>query len=353
MRSLSATLATLILSLNVLAATIRAVGPMTTARQEHTATLLADGTVLIAGGVNSMGPDIPLHEEIYDPQTRTFHAIAGMETARLGHAAITLQDGEVLLVGGFSSSAANSETYTPTLGAFSSLAPMSGERYHVGAVRLADGRVLAVGGNRGGMAIGTSEIFNPTSGAWATGASMSQPREGPVVVRLNDGRVVVGGGSNASPVEFFDPASGKFTVVPNTLVFALHGLLLPSGKMLFVGLGMLQVFDPATGAVITSSNRLKTYRGEAVVLLPDGTVLIAGGNVDGSVLSDAVYIWSPAADSLTSIGKLTVARDTPTATPLQDGTVLITGGFTLPGFASSAVAEIITFGPSRARAVRH
>ncbi|HJT17011.1 MAG TPA: hypothetical protein VJ853_06480 [Thermoanaerobaculia bacterium] len=339
---------------NAFAASITSVGPMVVARQDHTATLLADGTVLIAGGVQSLGPDIPLHEEIYDPATRSFHAIAGMTKARIGHAAVPLADGRVLLVGGHSSDAANSEIFFPATVGFGSVAPMSGERYQVAAVRLADGRVLAAGGNRGGKDVATSEIFDPATGAWTASGSMSQPRSGAPAVRLNDGRVAIAGGANASPVDIFDPATGKFSAVPNTQVLALQGVLLPDGKVLFVGLGRLQRFDPATQRVTISANTLPTYRGEAVVLLPDGDVLIAGGNIDGSVLSSDVYIWSPPTDSLKLIGKLTEARDTPTATLLRDGTVLITGGFTLPGFASSATAEIINVAsPVRSRAVRH
>jgi len=137
---------------------------MVVARDEHTATLLSNGTVLIAGGVDFVGPDIPLKEEIYDPHTRQFHAISGMISPRLGHAAVTLQDGRVLLVGGVRAANANSEIYDPSSSTFTSLASISGERYELGAVLLANGRVLAVGGTRSGVAIASAEIFNPATG---------------------------------------------------------------------------------------------------------------------------------------------------------------------------------------------
>jgi hypothetical protein len=334
------------------AATITSVGPMVVARDEHTATLLPDGTVLIAGGVDFMGPDIPLKEEIYDPHTRQFHAISGMISPRLGHAAVSLPDGRVLLVGGVRAANANSEIFNPATTTFTSLASISGERYELGSVLLSDGRVLAVGGKRSGTDLASAETFNPASGGWAFGGLMNMPRSMMPVVRMKDGRVLVGGGGNASPVEIFDPATGNFTTVPNTLVFATRGVLLPSGKVLLVGLGYLQTFDPSTQTATITGPRLKTYRGEAVVLLPNGKVLIAGGNIDGTSLSDDVLLYSPDTSTVASIGKLTVARDSATGTLLPDGTVLIAGGYTLPGFKSSAAAEIIDLRP-RSRAVHH
>ena len=351
MRSLAAVLA--LISATGFAATITPVGPMVVARQEHTATLLPDGTVLIAGGVDD--PFAALKEEIYDPHTQQFHAIGAMISPRVGHAAVSLPDGRVLLVGGVRATNANSEIYNPSSSTFTSLASLSGERYQVGAVLLANGRVLAVGGKRNGQPISTAEAFNPASGGWAFGGLMTQPRSSMAVVRMTDGHVLVGGGGNASPVDIFDPATGNFTAVSNTLVFAgPRGILLPSGKVLLVGLGYLQTFDPSTQTVTVSAARLKTYRGEAVVLLPNGDVLIAGGNIDGSVLSADVLVYSPGTDKATNIGKLTVARDSPTGTLLPDGTVLIAGGFTLPGFKNSAVAEIIDVNArGRSRAAHH
>ena len=353
MRTFAIALLTISLALDGAGATIRSVGPMIVARQDHTATLLADGTVLIAAGVDDMGPSGVYKEEVYDPATHAFHAVQRMIVPRVGAAAVRLNDGRVLIVGGPRTAAANSEIYNPGSSSFSGLATISSERYHPGALLLADGRVLTVGGSRGGSPIATTEIFNPGSGGWVAGPAMNQPRDSMAIVRMNDGRVLVGGGRNSISLEIFDPGTGTFTVVPNASASATRGVLLPSGKVLLVGLGILQIFNPATQTVAISSRRLQTYRGEALVVLPNGSVLIAGGNIDGTVLSDDVYVWAPDSNSLTAIGKLTAARDSPTGTLLPDGTVLITGGYTNPGGRSSAAAEIIEFGPQRSRAAHH
>jgi hypothetical protein len=80
-----------------------ATGRMTTARRLHTATLLPDGKVLIAGGGREVGPQGLASAEIYDPDTRTFTPTGDMTVARRGHTATLLNNGWVLIVGGFDS----------------------------------------------------------------------------------------------------------------------------------------------------------------------------------------------------------------------------------------------------------
>ncbi|PYQ46880.1 MAG: hypothetical protein DMF59_20390 [Acidobacteria bacterium] len=332
------------------AASVTSVGPMVAARQQATATLLPDGTVLIAGGVDFQGPGVQLHEEIYDPRLRTFRAIGGMLAARIGHAAAALVDGRVLLIGGPRSTESNSEIYDPATATFSRLTSMAAEHYVGAAVVLADGRVLAAGGKRSFERVATAEIYNPASGGWILTGAMSQPRDGFAAVRLKDGRVLVAGGSSIT-ADLFDPATGVFTSLGSVPVPPLRGVLLPNGKVVLVGLGRIQTFDPSARTFRSSSVILKTYRGEALVLLPDGSVLIAGGNIDGTVLSADVLVYSPDTDSVKTIGALTVGRDSPTGTLLPDGTALIAGGFTT-GAKSSAAAEIVDLRP-RGRAVRH
>lgn len=88
-------------------------GGMTEARQSHTATLLPDGTVLVAGGSGSEGA--PITAELYDPGTAFWYPAAGMLEARSLHTATLLREGTVLVAGGSSSAGAlaSAEVYDP------------------------------------------------------------------------------------------------------------------------------------------------------------------------------------------------------------------------------------------------
>jgi hypothetical protein len=83
---------------------------MTEGRDQHTATLLQNGLVLIAGGV----PGVP-DAELYNPKTGAFTAIAPMILGRYAHTATLLKDGRVLIVGGTGSpgASAEAELYAP------------------------------------------------------------------------------------------------------------------------------------------------------------------------------------------------------------------------------------------------
>jgi hypothetical protein len=74
-------------------------GKMTVDREEHTATLLQNGKVLLVGGATGSGGTLGT-AELYNPATHTFVATATMSTPRSGHSATLLRDGSVLITGG-------------------------------------------------------------------------------------------------------------------------------------------------------------------------------------------------------------------------------------------------------------
>jgi hypothetical protein len=89
---------------------------MIEARYGHTATLLLDGTVLVAGGYRGGGTFDPLASaDLYDPIRGTWSAAAGMIEPRSGHTATLLLNGQVLVVGG-GSGLGSAELYDPSGG---------------------------------------------------------------------------------------------------------------------------------------------------------------------------------------------------------------------------------------------
>ena len=178
-----------------------------------TATLLLDGRVLIAGGDGCSSEAQPTSAaELYDPATGTFSATGSMMTPRAFHTATRLAAGQVLLAGGESNGGFNSsaELYDPATGTFIATGSMAGARQNEVAVLLNDGRVLVAGGDFGtGHDLVSAELYDPLTGTFSPTGSMTTARVGPAATTLLDGRVLVVGG-----VGLADPSHGAELYLP-------------------------------------------------------------------------------------------------------------------------------------------
>src|SRR5579863_2360115 len=125
---------------------IAAAGPMLNPRSGHSATLLLDGRVLIAGGMRR-NQDFYRSAELYNPTTGKFEPADEMSLARVGHAAVLLGSGKVLIVGGWVGRGCtdSAELYDPATGKFTVIANMTARRGRPSATLLANGDVLIVG----------------------------------------------------------------------------------------------------------------------------------------------------------------------------------------------------------------
>ena len=192
---------------------------MKVARSHHTATLLSDGRVLLAGGVYSTAPIANL--EIFDPSTRTFTAAAPLKHARQDHTATLLSDGTVLIAGGYGSSGplSSAEIFDPVTGKVTQTGSLSQARTRATASTLFnfDGTVLVEGGQGvGGVDLKKAEEYDPATGSFTTlAAHMNTARSGHVGVTLPyNGKVLIAGGTSAGqPVtddEVYDPITSTF-----------------------------------------------------------------------------------------------------------------------------------------------
>ncbi|KAB0664416.1 hypothetical protein F6V25_12810 [Oryzomonas japonica] len=358
---------------------------MKAARSNHTATLMTNGKVLIAGGLGSGGAAIA-SAEFFNPAARAFgqfSSVGNMATTRAYHSATLLLNGKVLLTGGIDSNnapLASAELFDPATNRFTATGAMKNARWLHTATLLANGKVLVAGGDasqgpgiEGGVPLAAAEIYDPVAGTFTPlTVAMINPRYSHTATLLNSGTVLLAGGQGTGgqklpESEIFNPTTGTFAATGSMMVdptvdtgrWLFAALLLRDGTVFVNGgdfgaqygvnyLASAQVYDPVAGSYADlAAGSLMTYSRAhlAIALRADGIVLITGGI--GSDMSDPNAI--PPADFLATAelfnatgriflptGSLSSARANHTATSLPNGKILVTGGNQGGSFLKSA-----------------
>ncbi|HEX6867405.1 MAG TPA: kelch repeat-containing protein [Candidatus Limnocylindrales bacterium] len=199
-------------------------GSMREARGNHTATLLQDGTVLVAGGAADLdGQDVLATAELFDPAKGSWTVLGSIPDARSGHTASLLADGRVLLVGGVgpfvspirSAALGSADIYDPATGRWTSANGLAEARFDHTAAVLTDGRVLIAGGSLGfGTALDSVEVFDARTGRWSRGPALIGDRNGHTATELADGGILAVGGVEGDELvaqaEIYDAAANAW-----------------------------------------------------------------------------------------------------------------------------------------------
>ncbi len=324
------------------AGSLHSASPMLEPRSGHTATLLPDGKVLIAGGMRR-NQDFYKSAELYDPATGKFQPTGEMSIGRVGLAAVLLRSGKVLIAGGWigHGTTDSAELYDPATSKFTLLPHMTTRRARPSITLLNDGDVLLAGGDdhdSRDAAIASAEIFRANTLQFQATGSLHRPRQGQTATLLKDGRVLMAGGTGGellARAELYDPKTGTFSETGslNTPRYKHTAGLLPDGRVLIAGgsdehdwggtMNSAEIYDPHTGKFTATSplNDGRFKLPDEAVQLPSGKLLIAGGSKQAEVFDPASGKFMPVA------GQMSDNWHYMSETKLLDGSVLLAGGY--------------------------
>jgi hypothetical protein len=286
-----------------------------------------------------------------------------MNQARAYHTATLLANGKVLVVGGFdvnSNGQTSAEIYNPRTGIWTTTGSLSQGRAQQGAALLPSGDVLVVGGwapPSTSYGLASAEVYHPSSRTWTTTTALISGRADPVIASLPSGQVLVSGGVTCCPYsiegfqvfEIYDEGTATWAVnccmpVP---VYQTTAISLANGRVFVSGgttgttqpdlhaTASSQIYDPTSGTWSLTGSMTTARERFAAALLTDGRVLAVGGRTEpsfgtGSTLSSA-ELYDPTTGSWVATGEMSTARAYLPATLLPAGRVLVAGGIATIG----------------------
>jgi N-acetylneuraminic acid mutarotase len=319
-------------------------GSMSVARWDHSATLLSNGKVLVAGGYSRTGGQAIA--ELYNPSTGAWTTTGSMIEVRGQHTATLLADGRVLITGGSNNlyhQLPSAELYNPATGLWTSAGDMALPRGGHTATLLANGKVLVVGGSNivWGDFTSSAELYDPATNTWSSTGSMHTDRGLHAAVPLPNGKVLVMGGIDdqllsLGSAELYDPETGTWTPTGalKTERDEHTTLLLSNGTVLAFGgvhdnnpLSSAELYDPATGVWTETGSMVSNHNYHAAALLSNGKVLVSAGTNSLDGLFSSVEVYDPATGTWTETGSLGTARADHAAVLLPNGAVLAVGGW--------------------------
>jgi hypothetical protein len=304
----------------------RIVATMRTPRRGHTATLLTNGHIVVAGGYTPSGRTADVED--YDPVNDSWSPRPPLPSARSHHAAIALDADRILLLGGYESGVTSTTVVYSMPSGTTSTGSMLRPRVTPAGVRLADGRVLVVGGSATSE---SSELFDPKTLAWTDGPPMARVRKGALFAIVTGDSVLVGG--TLTPMierlavsTMTWSAGADLPFVPSQIAATGD----PANAIVLARLGdgvmsaaALRISDAAWTPIAAPPER---FMPESTARIARGLVLWIGG--------DTFAVLDPSARRWIYSGKLVASHREGSVSAMVDGRALIAGG------ADTAIVEV-------------
>lgn len=344
------------------------VNTMSDPRWAAASTVLADGRRgLIAGGYSYPADRCIATADEFDPETRRFVPCWGrLNVPRNFAQASLLPDGRVLISGGYNTvlgSLNTAEVFDPLTQMFTLLpGRLETPRELFTATTLSDGRILIVGGfnTHRGRTQASAEVYDPKTQVFTLTGSLAEDRFGQAAARLADGRVLVVGGTHwfvrqpgipLASAEVYDPATGRFHATRGPMMVARDrptATLLPDGSVLIAGgqngesePAQAELFDPKTETFTTLPSPLTTPRmAHSAEILPDGTVLLSGGwsTAHGATTGNA-ELFDPKTRAFTALPPVPFGTHDQTLLVFPSGLALVAGGKQASAGAETSLAS--------------
>lgn len=293
-----------------------------------------------------LGPAAFAHPQELNPASLL---TGDLHTARSLHTATLLPDGRVLVVGGIGGTgiippADSAELYDPDEHIWSVTSPLNKKRHGHTATLLPSGKVLVTGGYiSGSKTTNTAEVFDPATGTWALTGSLDTRRASHTATLLTNGKVLVTGGWDGSSAiagaELYDPETENWSNTGNlNAPRCMHtATLLQSGKVLvaggtdvgdldFVTLAIVELYDPGTATWSGTASLSEPRVLHTATLLQNGKVLVVGGYGGYSHTVSDSELYDPVAGEWTHTGNLNTIRTGHSSTMLPKGRILVAGG---------------------------
>ena len=357
-------------------------------RRAHTANLLPNGQILVAGG--SDGPVSLSSAELFDMETGEWSSAGSMKMGHSNHSATLLPNGTVLVAGGFKSQSSTvatnySELYFPLTRTWVPAGDMVSSRSFHTAVLLPDGNVMVAGGFKDGDYLNSAEIYITTAHRWIPLRSMLSKRAQHTMTLLHTGEVMVAGGVNVlgvlgdrsddpeiCGVEIYDPVTGLWDSGPNCPAITMNSkrhshtaTMLRDGRVLVAGgndgygeVAKAEIFDPAayTGAPVVlqrtgdapyppGDDMLIPRINHTAKLMPNGKVLLVGGFDKFGRPIEYAESFDVDLSSWQLQGKSFQKRGDHTCTLATDGTLVVVGGYDGVSVLSTSENQYFTYAP--------